>query len=780
AVITLALAIGANAAIYSAVSGLILDPLPWDNSGEVVSISETNLKQNIERGGVSSSKYLEWVEQARSLRAIAATRFQSFNLTDGDQNMLADGFRVTPSALAVAGIRPPLGRGFLPEDVAPGAAPVVLLTHGLWARRYGSDPDIVGRSIEINGEPATVVGVLGPLQWLPTPWADMLAPLRLERDEVSRTDHSLSVYGWLAPGFSIRQAQSEMSLIAQRLAEQFPDTDAGWGVRLDDARTLIVQGSSRSGVWLWMGLAGFVLLIACANVANLQLARGGARQKELSIRAALGASRARIVRQLLTESALLALVALPLALLVTRWVLDYLLSFTPGRWDYMPVMLRLDTAVFVFTAVASALTILVFGLIPALNVSQTNLGASLKEGGERGSTSGGAQRLRSALVVTQIALALCLLVSAGLFLERFSQLQQTDAGFRLENLLATSLDLPSQRYPEPEHWRQLERELLARVEVLPGVRSAASASWTPFSFGGGGRSFGIQGRALGEQDERPSASWSNVSTGYFETLGVRLVEGRLFDEGDREGSVPVVIVNQAFVRRYFTGESPLGARLLFDGHDDASEIVGVVSDSAQYSFTEPVFPQLYEPSAQQPGPTLHLLLRTESDPFAVGGALRSEVRGIDPLLSLYVMETLLLRTRDSLWPQRLSATVVTLVAVIALSLAIVGVYGVVSYSTSQRTAEFGIRAALGAEPGRIARLVVRQASVLAAWGSALGLLLAWWVARLLSSLLPEMPGFRPLTFAGLALVLAVAALLASALPALRATRTDPMIPLRAE
>ncbi len=276
------------------------------------------------------------------------------------------------------------------------------------------------------------------------------------------------------------------------------------------------------------------------------------------------------------------------------------------------------------------------------------------------------------------------------------------------------------------------------------------------------------------------SSWSNVSTGYFQTLGVRLVEGRLFDEGDREGSVPVVIVNRAFVRRYFADASPLGARLLFDGHDDTREIIGVVSDSAQYSFTEPVFPQLYEPSAQQPGPTLHLLLRTESDPFAVGGALRSEVRGMDPLLSLYVMETLMLRTRDSLWPQRLSATIVTLVAAIALCLAVVGVYGVVSYSTSQRTAEFGIRAALGAEPGRIARLVVRQASVLAAWGSTLGLLLAWWVSRLLSSLLPEMPGFRPLTFAGLALVLAVAALLASALPALRATRADPMIPLRAE
>lgn len=780
AILTLALGIGSNAAIYSAVNGLILDPLPWDNSGDVLALSESNPRQGVTQGGVSTAKFLEWRDQARSFRELAAARFAAFNLTDGDRNMLADGFLVTPNALEAAGIRPPLGRGFLPEDAAPGAPRVVVLTHGLWQSRYGSDPGIVGRDIEVNGEPARVVGVLDRVQWLPTPWTEVLGPLRFEPDERSRTDHALNVYGLLAPGSSVEAAQSEMTLIAQRLAAQYPESDTGWGILVEDARAVIVQGSNRAGVWLWMGLATFVLLIACANVANLQLARGAGRQKEIAIRAAVGAPRARIVRQLLTESSLIALLALPLALLVARWVIDYLLSFTPGRYDYMGVMIRLDGGVFAFAALAAALTVIFAGLVPSLSASKTNLTVALKEGGERGSSNRGAQRLRSVLVVVQIALALSLLVSAGLFLERFSRLMQTDPGFELENLLATSIELPAERYPEAEHWRLFERDLLARVERLPGVRSVGSATWTPFSFGGGGRTFAIQGRALGEQDEQPSASWTNVSMGYFDALGVRLVEGRKFEPADREGSVPVVIVNQALARRYFGDESPLGQRVLFDQDELAREIVGVIGDSAQYSFTQPVFPQLYEPSAQQPGRNMHLLVRTQADPLSLGPALRSELQAMDPLLSLYLLETMSQRTRDSLWPQRLSATIVAVVAAIALGLALVGVYGVVSYSTSQRTAEFGIRAALGADPARIARLVVRQAVVLAAWGSAAGLVLAWWMSRGLAALLPGVPEFAPFRFIGLALVLAAAALLASAVPALRATRADPMIPLRAE
>ncbi len=780
AVLTLALGIGSNAAIYSTVSGLILDPLPWDNSGELVAVLEWNTGQEIEGRGASTAKYLDWVEQAQSFRGLAATTFASFNLTDGDQNLVADGFRVTPNALAVAGLRPPLGRAFVPEDAAPDAPAVVLLTHTLWESRYGSDSNIVGRDVEINGEPATVIGVMGPLQWLPTPWSNMLAPLRLELDELSRTDHSLAVYGLLEEGVSMAQAQSEMNLIAQRLEERYPETDAGWRVRLEDARTIVVQGSNRAGVWLWMGLAGSVLLIACANIANLLLARGAARQKEIAIRSALGANRGRIVRQLLTESALLAAIALPLALLITRWVLDYLLSFTPGRYSYMPVMMRLDAPVFLFAAGASLLTVFVFGLAPALHASRSDLSVSLKEGGERGSSSGGARRLRSALVVFQIALSLCLLVCSGLFIERFARLMQADAGFRIENLLTTSINLPPQRYPESEHWRLFQRDLLSRLATLPGVRSAATATWTPFGFGGGGRDFRIQGQATGGQDERPNASWSNASLSYFETLGVRIAEGRSFEEADRENGVPVVIVNQAFVTRYFADESPIGQRLVFEQDDRAREIVGVVTDSAQYSFTEPVFPQLYEPFAQQPGPVLNLLLRTQGAPLVLGGAIRTAVREMDPLLPLYEMESMGMRTRDTLWPQRLSATIVGMVAAIALTLALVGVYGVVSYSTAQRTAEFGIRAALGADPARIAWLVLRQAAVLAACGLPLGLLLAWWVTRLLSALLPGMPDFRPLGFLAIGLLLALAALVASAIPAVRATRTDPMTPLRAE
>ncbi len=778
AIATLALGIGANSAIFRVLDIVVLNPLPWEDPEHIVNVWEVRVLQDSTRG-VATAKYPEWREQARSFEDLAAARWGNFNLTDGDRPDAVEGARVAPSIFAVLGVRPSLGRPFLEEEAEPGAPKVAILSHGLWERRFGRDPDIVGRSLGIDGEPVTIVGVIPEATYLPWPQTELVTPLRMGPEDLSRTDHALNVFGRLAPGVSISRAQRELDLIAARLAEHYPETDAEWRARVQYTRDTYIDKDTQNAAILVMGAVVMVLLIACANVANLQLARGAARQKEIAIRSAIGASRVQITLQLLTESALLALLALPLSLLVSHLSFDGILSLMPPDAAWLEAFFRVDPPLLLIAAGIASLTALLFGLTPALKASKTDLTSDLKQGGERGSSGAGGQRLRSTLVVAQIAVSLGLIVGAGLLIKRSIRMQSVDAGFPTENLLTTYLELPRERYPEPDHWKSFQRELLTRLEGLPGVRSASTAASAPFGGPYDARDFTIRGKSFGPDDEIPRALWSNVSTGYFETLGLRLLQGRTFLESDRGNSVPVVVINDSLARRFFENESPLGQYLVYsDGTE--REILGVVSDVSEFrafAFTDL---HLYEPYMQRPSANLAVLVRTQGPPLSLGSALRREVRASDPLLPLFSLQSMTRRIEISLWFPRALTNIMATLAGVALALTIVGVYGVVSYATSRRTGEFGIRAALGAEPSAIAGLVLRQAALLAGWGVAIGLFLALAVTQLLAALVYDMEAFDPVAFLMLSLLLVAVALAASAIPALRATRADPMIALHAE
>lgn len=783
ALVTLALGIGASSAQFSVVSGTLLYSIPWRDPSTLVAFQERHRVAMDDLRGVSSAKYPEWREQFHSFTSLGAAQMGGVNLTDGGQLDFVEAGLVTPSCFEVVGIRPMLGRFLLESDASADAEPVVILTEGLWKRRYGADPEIVGRRIEIDDEPVTVVGVQGADQWFPWPWIQVIVPLRFSPDELSRTDHSLAVYGRLREGVTLEQAQAEMDVIAARLAGQYPETDRDWNTELFLPRDRIVEGPTRTGIWILMGAVMFVLLIACANVANLLLARGAARQKEMAIRAALGASRAQIVLQLLTEGAVLALVALPFALLVTHWTIQGLLSQVPPSVTYIDQFFRFDPPVWIFCAAITLVTVLVFGLVPALHASRPDLNTGLKEGGERGSSHAGGRRLRSSLVVGEIALALALLVCAGLMIESFLALQRADPGFATENLVVTALDLPEARYPEPDHHRAFQRETLERLRRLPGVVDAATAQIAPFGFGGMIVEFRVRGRPEQSDAEIPRANWSNVSPGYLDLMQIGLVRGREFDRHDGETARRVIVINETLAGRYFAGEDPLGEHLVFklgDGEEAEHEIVGVARDVVSWSFTEPDWPYIYAPFAQEPTSYMNVLVRTLGEPLKTVPALRAEFASLDRALALFQFESMTARMRRSQWQARLFAVVMIAMGGLALVLASVGVYGVVSYSTAQRTREFGIRSALGAAPAGIAGLVLREAVALAALGLSIGTLLGAGMARVLQNLLYEVSPFSPLTFLGVAALLAAVALLASAVPARRATRVDPMIALRVE
>ena len=778
AIVSLALGIGANSAVFSIVYSTVIDILPWKDPERVVVVYETRRSEGEIRQGVSSAKYVDWREQVRSYEGgLVASRQRRLNLTDEDDLAVVNVGEATANAFSALGIRIQLGRGFHPSETEPGAARVAILSHRLWQRRYASDPQIVGSRIEIDGQPVAVVGVLDETEWFPFPDSELVTPLVFDPADLSRSDHELWVWGRLARDVSLEEARSEMALIAQRLTDHYGESDVGWSTRVDPASEALLESSPRSALLLMMGAVSLVLLIACANVANLQLARGAARTKEFAIRGALGGSRSQIARQVLAESLVLALLALPFALLITRWVLDFALSVLPPAAAYMETFMAVDASVLLFAVLVTLGTVLLFGLSPAIKAARTDVHASLKQGGERGSSATRGHLVRSTLVVGQIALALCLLLGSGLLIRRFVTLQSSDPGFRSDHLLVTALALPEERYLEAPHWRSFQTSLRARLEAMPGVESAAFASSAPLDFSAV-EAFAIRGRPPASNEDRPTAVWSGVGLGYFDVLGVRLLEGRTFHATDRADGVPVAIINRTLARRYFGGESPLGQWVVFsDGQE--REIVGVVSDVTQWSLASGILPHLYEPAAQRPSADISIIVRTSVDPLSLAPALRREVRGLDPLLPVLDVESMEQRLRSSLWPQRFFLSLMTLLAAVALVLASVGIYGLMSYSTSQRTVEFGIRSALGADQKTVALLVMRQAAVLASLGISSGLLLGLGAGRLMASFLYGLEPFDPLIFASISLFMAALALLASAVPALRATRADPILALQA-
>jgi putative ABC transport system permease protein len=787
AVVALALGIGANSAIFSVVNAVLLQPLPYREPDRLVILWETNpqllddyLKTHNE---AAPANFYDWLAQSRSFENLAAFRWRTFILTGGDTPEQVRGNAVTPNMFATLGVGPVLGRDFLPEEGQPGKDKEAILSYGLWQRRFGADPHVVNRQISVNGEPYTVVGVMPREFEFPRAESELWTPFAPADDlKTNRTSHFLYTRARLKPGVRLEQAQAEMDTIAARLRQQYPDADDQRGVRVASLPAESVA-QIRPALLILLAAVGFVLLIACANVANLMLARAAARQKEIAIRTALGAGRWRIVRQLLTESVLLSVLGGAAGLLLARWGVDLLLTSMPRQFALgIPGWSRigLDYRVLGFTLAVSLLTGVLFGLFPALQASKSDLNETLKEGG-RSSVASGRVRFRNALIVAEVTLSLVLLVGAGLMMRSIVRLMDVSPGFDPQNLITLELSLPQTQYAKKEQVANFYSELTRRVRELPGVESAATIDMMPMGGSGGTTAFMVEGRPAPPPGQYPEANARTASPGYFKTMRIPVLKGREFDEHDTPDSPLVVIINETFARKYWPGENPVGKRLLDPGNRfPPVQIVGVVGDIKHWGLDDKAEEYLYTSSTQTPESSMFVVVRTAADPAGVTASVRNEVRALGRELPVYNIEPMSQRIVESTASRRLVMFLLSVFAGVALVLASVGIYGVMAYTVAQRTHEIGIRMALGAARGDILRLVVRQGMLLALAGVALGLMLSFAVTRFLSGLLFGVGANDPLTLVGVSLVLTLVALLACLIPARRAMKVDPLVALRYE
>jgi putative ABC transport system permease protein len=780
AVITLALGIGANTAIFSVVNAVLLRPLPFDDPERIVWLWDTLPQLPI--APASLPEFLDWKEQNRSFEHLAAFQSGSMFLDAGDGTEDTRVGLVTPEMFSVFHVSPVLGRTFSDEATLPGRYRVAVLSHSMWQNRFGSDLNVLGRTIQLSGAAYTIIGVM-PAGFSYPDRAELWRPLQIDPAKLDRGPHYLHIVGRLKSGVTLAQAQADMSALAGRLAQQYPEKTAGHGVKLERLTDVIV-GDISLALFVLLGAVGFVLLIACANLANLMLARVGARQKEIAVRTALGASRLRIVRQLLTESILLAVSGGAAGLLLATWAVSWLVSLSA---DTIPRVheISVDPRVAGFTLLISVATGLLFGLAPALQVSRPDLTDALKESGR--TTAGHRRnRLRSALVVSEVALSLVLLVGAGLMIRSFARLNQVDPGFSPAGVLTLGVTLLNSKYPKDEQVAQLYSQILERAATTPGVLSVGAISDLPLSGSNTSDNFTIEGRPAIAKEAEPLTEYRVVTPRYFETMGIPFLSGRDFVESDTRQSPNVVVINDAFARRHFAGENPLGHRLKLQGQErDPFLIVGVVGNVRDLGLAEQPTPEAYVPFLQDPlsqtyQRSMTIVARTKSDPRDVAGSLRSALTSIDKGLPVYAIKPMTEYLRDSLSRRRFSLVLLSVFGGVALTLAAVGIYGVISYGVTQRTHEMGIRMALGAQSRDVLKLVVRQAMMLVLGGVAIGLLASLALTRLLKSLLFNVGVTDPLTFAVIALLMTLIALLACLIPARRATKVDPLVALRYE
>jgi putative ABC transport system permease protein len=789
ATIALALGIGANTAIFSVVNAVLLRPLPFANSEQLMNVWETDSSRGYKRGAASYPNFADWREQNHVFERMATYHDNDFIMTGRGEPARLQGAVVNADLFPLLGVAPVIGRGFLPDEDKPGeGGRVVVLSQGLFQRRFNSDPNIVSQSLVLDGKNYTIIGVMPsafqfPVQNEPVELWTTVAVDREGKEPLTdeRGAHYMSVIARLKPGVSKEQAQAEMTSISARLEQQYPDKDLHKSSRVEPTLEALV-GDIRPALLVLLGAVGCVLLIACANVANLLLARAMTRHKEMAIRSALGASRMRVVRQLLTESVLLSLAGGALGLVLAVWWSDLLVAL--GK-ENIPRALQvgLDWRVLGFTLLVSVLTGIVFGLVPAIHSSKTELTESLKEGG-RGSGEGARRnRIRGVLVVSELAIAVVLLVGAGLLIQSLWRLRQVSPGFESQSLLTFVVGIPEVKYPT-EKQAQFYHDQVARVESLPGVRSASAVIPLPLSGDSFSISFETEGRPVAKGNQ-PSADFFAIGDGYFKTLGVSMLKGRDFNERDNKQAPGVIIVNQAFARKFFPNEDPVGKRIKPGISTDTDkpamrEIVGMVSDVRNRNLSSELRPGYFVPAAQIPFNQMTMVVRTTSDPHSLITAVQNEVHSMDKELPIFNVKTMDEYIAVTVAAPRFNATLLVIFAAVALVLTIVGLYGVMSYSVAQRTNEIGIRMALGAQTRDVLRLIVSQGFKLVLLGLAIGLAGAFALMRVIASLLFGVSTKDPLTFAAVAVVLAFVALLACYIPARRATRLDPLRALRYE
>jgi putative ABC transport system permease protein len=776
AVLALALGIGANTAIFSVVNGVLLRPLPFKDSDRLVVVFEKT--GNGSRDYISQPNLQDYRERNHVFESLTTFIGQSVNLTGTEKPDRVRGGFVTSDFFRMLDTAAAQGRTILPAEDSQGGERVVVLNHDFWQKRFGGDPSVLGKNLTLNGESYAVVGIMPrsfrfPLDeievWIPAHYWPNYSTLR--------KDHYSLVFGKLKEGVTIPAAQTEMAGIASQLAQSFPEENQGRGLEIIGLKAMLVE-DVRPMLFVLLGAVGFILLIACANIANLLLARGTARWKEVAVRAALGASRTRLIRQFLTETVLLSVMGGVLGLILAVWGVDLLMSISPGELPGGQPP-GFDLQVLGFTLLVSVLTGFLFGVMPALQLSKPDLYSVLKEG--RGAGEGaGRGRLRALFIISQVSLSVVLLVGAGLLINSFYRLLRTDPGFAPENLLTMEYRLPKNKYAKGEEQWEFHRRVVERVREVPGVQSAAVVGGLPFSGNGGSTIFTLPDRPLPPRGKEPRALLNRAGDGYFETIGIPLLRGRFFTEQDKPDAPVVVLINQAMAQTYWPGQDPIGKQVQIPEEKITASIIGVVGDAKQFELGERQRPQIYSYYSQSPNIFATLVVRTNVEPMSLADTVRAAVWAVDkdqPVWKIRTVESLLER---NVAPRRFVMTLMAVFAGLALLLTAVGLYGVISYSVSQRTQEIGVRMALGAQARDVLALIIKQGMKLTLVGVAIGVAASFALTRVMASLLYNVSATDPLTFISAALVLACVAFLACYIPARRATKVDPMIALRYE
>jgi len=784
AVLTLALGIGANTAIFSVVDAVLLRPLPYPESARLFTVYQTLPEDPAQNTGVSYPNYLDWTQQNEAFESIAAVRGNVLALSGQGEPTYVQTGSVTSNYFDVLRVKPLLGRTLQSSDDALDANPVVVMSESLWRARFGADPAIVGRSITLDQHPITVAGIV-PAYFhpsVPDAAAQLWVPLRQDgvfSDMRSRRGgHYLSALGRLKPGVTAPQAQNEMAVLQQRLAQQYPNENKGWGIRIVSLQT-DMAGNVRTALLVLLGAVGFVFLIACTNVASLQLARAASRRKEIAIRVALGAGRQRLLRQFLTESVLLSVIGGAVGLLLALEALKGLIAWLPADLPRVSEI-HVDARVLFFGLALSVLSGVIFGLAPAWHGTESRLAEALE--GARGAGEGRtSHRARNIFVIAETALAIVLLVGAGLLIRSFVRLQQVDVGFNPAQLLTAQIGLPRAQYAKPEQWISFYKQALERMNTLPGAQEAAVAVPLPLSDSYINLAFEIEGRPPREKSDSPTADLVAISPNYFHVMQVPLMHGREFSDADSESGPKVCVISASLAQQLFPNESALGQRILIGYPTSSSrKIVGIVGDVKDSDLSARQSAQIYVPFVQNPFWAADIAVRAHGNPSSLSGALREQIRAIDSALPVSEVRPMMEAIESSVAQPRFRTTLLSLFGAAALLLAAIGIYGVLAYTVAQQTREIGIRMALGANPGRALRLVLGRGLRLAGAGTVIGVLAARMLTQLLNSLLFGISATDPLTFAAVAGLLLGVALVACYVPARRAMRVDPMVALRYE